>query len=114
MQVKEVVRVFINEMFSYAPNSELGVSVTPRGVHLTLEQYTVAMCVFLLSQNLVHFCPNSLGTLKSSWKETGELETVMVCPKGCGILSLSQNLELCFQEPGYHFVPSQGGSQAAV
>lgn len=37
MQVKEVVRVFINEMFSYAPSSELGVNVTPRGVHLTLE-----------------------------------------------------------------------------
>lgn len=26
-----------NEMFSYAPSSELGVNVTPRGVHLTLE-----------------------------------------------------------------------------
>lgn len=37
MQVKEVVRVFINEIFYYAPSSELGVNVTPRGVHLTLE-----------------------------------------------------------------------------
>lgn len=34
---KRCVRVFINKIFLYAPGSELGVNVTPGGVHLTLE-----------------------------------------------------------------------------
>lgn len=34
---KQCVRVFINKIFPYALDSELGVIVTPGGVHLTLE-----------------------------------------------------------------------------
>lgn len=63
---KRCMRVFINKRFLYAPGSELGVNVTPGGVHLTLEHRLSSQCVFFLSQNLVHLCPNSLGTLTSS------------------------------------------------
>lgn len=37
MRVREMVRVLINKILYNASGSELGINVTPRGGHLTLE-----------------------------------------------------------------------------